>query len=411
MRRGEGASWAGARGEPGRVVSRRSPSSEREAGGRLAPSTRVLAGLGRLGRPGRVLSPELDALRTTGVRGALRARRADREQRDARLAAAHLATYRRIWDEAAAELGAEVSELGSGFLLISRDGAQTVVRHHLAMLNDPATSALALNKGIVHRLLAGRGVPVPEYVQAPREAPEQGLAFLQASAQPCVVKPADGTSGGTGVTCGVERADDLRRAWLRAGRWDRRVLIERQTPGAEYRLLFLDGELLDAVRRGRPCVRGDGRASVAELIEAENDRRLGAPEWEVSRLIDIDLDCELAVRGEGLTLRSVPEPGKVVTVKSTVGENAANESAASQSLAPELVAQAAQAVRLLHLDYAGIDLITPDPSRSLSDAGGTILEINATPGLHYHYQVADRDRAVAVAVPLLQRLLAGSRRS
>jgi D-alanine-D-alanine ligase-like ATP-grasp enzyme len=386
-------------------VSGRSPLPHGSSGGGPAPATRALAGLGRLGRPGRVLSPELDALRTVGVRRALRARRADREERNSRLAAAHAATYLRIWGDAAAAAGAELSELGGGFLLISRGGVETIVRDHLVMLNDPVTSALALDKAIVHRLLIEQGVPVPEYVQAPREAPEQAFAFLRAAQGPCVVKPADGTSGGTGVTCGVERTDDLRRAWLRAARWDRRVLVERQTPGEEYRLLFLQGELLDAVRRGRPRILGDGAATVAELIDAENERRLNALERDVSRLIGIDLDCELAVRRQGLTLRSVPERGRAVTVKSTVGENGAGDNATSQALSPELVSQAAAAVELLRLDFAGIDLIAADPARSLTAGAGTILEINATPGLHYHYQVADRDRAVAVAVPILERLL------
>jgi hypothetical protein len=49
--------------------------------------------------------------------------------------------------------------------------------------------------------------------------------------------------------------------------------------------------------------------------------------------------------------------------------------------------------------------VTPDPTRSLVEAGGTILEVNATPGLHYHYQVANPAHAAPVAVPILKRLL------
>jgi len=389
-------------------VARR--SSRLQGGPSVAPASRLLSRLARLGRPGRILSPELDGLRTKGWRGELRARRASASERDERLATAHLATYRRIWEGAATAVGADLSELGGGFLVMSRAGAQSVLRHHLVMLNDPATNALALNKAIVHELLVGAQIPVPEYLEAGREDPMQALSFMQSSSDPCVVKPANGTSGGTGVTCGVRGPDDLCRAWLRAGRWDRRVLIERQTPGEEYRLLFLAGELLDAVRRRRPCVVGDGSATVGELIEAENERRLGALDRDVSRLINIDLDCELAVRSEGLTLRSIPARGAQITVKNTVSENAAAENATALGLSAGLIGQAARAVELLHLEFAGVDLVTPDPARSLTDAGGTILEINATPGLHYHYQVADRHQAVDVAAPILQRLLRSARR-
>jgi hypothetical protein len=33
------------------------------------------------------------------------------------------------------------------------------------------------------------------------------------------------------------------------------------------------------------------------------------------------------------------------------------------------------------------------------------LEVNGTPGLHYHYEVFNAEQATAVAVPLLERLL------
>jgi cyanophycin synthetase len=367
-------------------------------------ATRLLASLARIGRAGRVIAPEIDAMRTLGADRWLRRRFAGSGE-EARLARSHEERYRAIWEQAARATGAQVEELGDGFLVISRDRAETLVRRHLVMINDPATSALALDKSLVHGLLAAGGLPVSEYLEADRHDRPAALAFLGGGAQPCVVKPASGTSGGTGVTCGVESAEDLSRAWLAASRWDRRLLIERQCSGDEYRLLFLDGELIDAVRRGRPCVSGDGSATVLGLIDGENRRRLDAGSGDVSRRINVDLDCELAVRRGGYSLRSTLGPGQRVSVKSTVGENAAADNATAGDLAPELVSEAARAVELLRLRLAGIDLLTPDPTVAVSQAGGAILEVNATPGLHYHYQVADSRHATQVAVPILERLL------
>jgi hypothetical protein len=34
-----------------------------------------------------------------------------------------------------------------------------------------------------------------------------------------------------------------------------------------------------------------------------------------------------------------------------------------------------------------------------------IVEVNATPGLHYHYQLANGTQAVPVAIPILRTLL------
>jgi len=113
------------------------------------------------------------------------------------------------------------------------------------------------------------------------------------------------------------------------------------------------------------------------------------------------------VRRSGSSLRSVVPTGKRITVKSTVGENAAgaNSTVRREDVSPELIRQAAHAASLLHLQLAGIDLVTPDPTTSLTEAGGTILEVNATPGLHYHYQVTNPEQAIPVAVPILRRLL------
>jgi D-alanine-D-alanine ligase-like ATP-grasp enzyme len=350
-----------------------------------------------------VIAPEIDVVRTLGADRWLRRRLAGGGD-EVRLARSHEEAYRAIWEGAASAAGAEVRELGDGFLMISRERAETLVRRHLVMINDPATTALALDKSLVHRLLAAEGLPVPEYLEVDRHDRAGALAFLGRQ-RPCVVKPAGGTSGGTGVTCGVESAEDLSRARLAAARWDRRLLIERQSSGEEYRLLFLDGQLIDAVRRGRPCVTGNGISTVLELIEAENRRRLDAGSRDVSRRIHVDLDCELAVRRSGLSLRSVPAQGQLVYVKSAVSENAATDNVTASDLSPGLVSEAARAVELLRLSLAGIDLVTPDPKLALSEAHGTILEVNATPGFHYHYQVAGGDQATSVAIPILERLL------
>lgn len=378
------------------------PARPTSPGGSLTPVTRLLASLGRMGRPGRVIAPEIDALRRPPRR------RGGGYERENSLARFHAETYRRIWSAAATAVDAEVRELGSGFLSIARDGVETITRRHLVMINDPATAALALEKHLVQELLVEDGLPVPERLEADRSDRADARRFLTDARRPCVLKPASGTSGGTGVTCGIQSSEDLARSWLAAARWDRRLLIESQSEGEEYRLLFLDGELLDVVRRERPNVIGTGQATVLELIRAENQRRLDAGTSDVARLIHADLDCELAVRGSGLSLGSIPAAGRRVTVKGTVSENAASENATVRTISPELVREAARATELLHLRLAGIDLVTPDPGVSLTEAGGTILEVNATPGFHYHYQVSNTPDATAVAVPILERLLGGS---
>ncbi len=363
--------------------------------------------LARSGKPGGALAARVDRLRIAGIRSGRVGWQVTGSGNSPQLFERQAALYRQIWGEAANTLGARIEDLGGEFFSIQRDGVETIVRFHLVMIDHPATIALALDKPVVHRLLRGSDLPVPDYCLVDLRSRREAVSFLL-DGGPCVVKPANGTGGGSGVTCGVESPDDLSRAWLAAAPFDDHILIERTIHGKEYRLLFLDGELLDVIRRARPTVEGDGHSRVIGLIGDECRRRLDAGPDEVARLLRLDLDAALALRAEGWSPRSVPPSGQRVVVKATVGENARADNTTVRELSPAIVRSAARAVALTRVRLAGVDLVTPDPNSSLEGSGGAILEVNGTPGLHYHYEVADPEGATKVAVTILDRLLTRS---
>jgi D-alanine-D-alanine ligase-like ATP-grasp enzyme len=249
------------------------------------------------------------------------------------------------------------------------------------------------------------GIPVPDHRDI--ELSDLGAAteFLNRGA-PCVVKVASGASGGQGTTAGVRTRADLSRARLKAARAGGRILLERQIQGDVYRVLLLDGRLLDAVRRHPPRVIGDGRSTLAELIASENRRRLQADGRYGLELLRVDLDAVLTLQRAGLSLAAVPAPAEAVAVKTVTNQNRVEDNeTARDELAPELAEECAAAAAAVGLRFAGVDLITPDPGRPLGEAGGAIIEVNGTPGVHYHYQVAEPARATRVAVPVLEELL------
>jgi cyanophycin synthetase len=207
----------------------------------------------------------------------------------------------------------------------------------------------------------------------------------------------------------VRTERQLRRARLRAARLHGDLLIERQVPGDVLRLLFFDGELLDVIRRRPPAVTGDGRSTILELIAAENERRFAAAAGERPWLLRADLDAVFTLEAAGLRLSSVPAAGERVAIKTAVSQNGPddNESLAA-AVGDALVADAARAAAAVGVRLAGVDVITRDPGTALRRSGGAVLEVNATPGLHYHYDVRDQAQAVPVAELILERLLAAS---
>jgi hypothetical protein len=351
------------------------------------------------------LAWRIDLIASLGPRAALAYRHTS--TRHDRLGSAALTDiHGRIWREAAAELGAEVVDRGDGHLEIRRGGATTRVWQHVTELDDPVTLQVALDRPRVHRLLAETGVPVPEYeTYGPAEL-RRAAVFLGRRGGQAVVKPAGGTGGGQGITCCVRNRADLVRATVAALRFDERAVIERQVIGDMYRLLFLDEELLSVVRRDPPVVLGDGRSKVAELIVAENRRRLAAGGDQAFTLIRPDLDALFTLRDSGFGPRSVPRAGERIQVKTATSENGPEGNVTVRDRpAPSVVRDALRAVATVGLRFAGVDVVTADLQRDLRDVGGAIVEVNGTPGLRYHYAVADPAGADRVAVPVLRRLL------
>jgi D-alanine-D-alanine ligase-like ATP-grasp enzyme len=356
----------------------------------------------RGGRVGCELASGAELLAALGPREIWRRRRDERGL--ARLWPARTINAR-IWGEAASRLGILFHELEDGFFELGSGGASLRIWLHVPPVDDDETRRRALDKVFSHRLMAEAGVPVPEQIHF--EISDLGPAAKALDGSAWVVKPAGGTSSGQGATPFVRSFGELQRAVVRAARSGPAQLLERQIPGEEYRILLLDGEPLGAVRRHAPVVVGDGRSKIADLVHSENRRRLAAAGEAGLRVITLDLDALLTLERAGLDHRSTPASGREVTVKASRSQAGARdaETVPLSAFSPELVAELGRATAALGLRLAGVDLVTTDIGRSLADAGGAAIEINGTPGLHYHYLVRDPKTAVPVAVPLLERML------
>jgi glutathione synthase/RimK-type ligase-like ATP-grasp enzyme len=367
-------------------------------------STRALHAIATRGGPARALAVRIEALRNTRLRAGLTRLHQEAEFKSTSTDV-YDAFHRRVWESAAEALGASVEPLDSNCLRIGRNGTSAVVRGKRIMLDDSSKLLVAEDKRAVHDLLADAGLTVSEQLAFRASDPSPALAFLARDQSPCVVKPLASSGGGIGMTGEIRSRDDLLRAALKAWRWSDDLVIERQLPGLVYRLLFLDGQLLDVIERQPPMLVGDGGSTVAALVRRENAIRL-ADEDLVGSLLRLDLDAVLTLRSQGLKLRSVPEAGRTFQVKSATSQNARSDNTTYKGdLSSELADEARRAVEVLGLQLAGVDLVTPDPTRPLAAAGGAIIEVNGEPGLQHHYEVVDRAAATRVAVPILERLL------
>jgi cyanophycin synthetase len=174
-------------------------------------------------------------------------------------------------------------------------------------------------------------------------------------------------------------------------------------------LLFLDGQLLDAVERRPPCVCGDGRSTIGGLIQEQNRRRLAQGHSLAQTVLRVDDDLRRTLAVQHLHLGSVPAAGARVILKTAINDNATEENrSATDELHPDVIVAARQAAEIIGLRLAGVDVLTPEPSRPLEEVGGVILEVNSTPGFYCHS--AQAGSALAVVVPVLETCLQSAAR-
>jgi cyanophycin synthetase len=309
------------------------------------------------------------------------------------------AFYAQIWKEAAETIGATIEDLGLGVYEIRRGAARTRVVQNSTSLDDRATFCITRSKPVIYGLLNRHGLRTPRYAVFSLGDMRPAVALLETVRGDCVVKPGSGSGGGRGVTTGIRTRWQLARAAYDASLFSEDILIEEQVAGANYRLLYLDGKLLDAVLRKPPSVRGDGRSSVLRLVRALNAQRLAHGPAIAHCLLTIDMDMTRTLAKQGYTLASVSPDGARVKLKTAINENAgADNRTVVDQLGEALIAEGARAAALAGVRLAGVDVITDSPRLSLQEAGGVILEVNTPPGYYWHYHKQDGVNPLAVHV-------------
>ncbi len=244
---------------------------------------------------------------------------------------------------------------------------------------------IASDKDLTKSLLASCGVPVPEgEIVADVEA---AWTAAQEIGLPVVVKPTDGNHG-RGVSLDLSTQEQIEAAFHLAARHGSEVMVERFVRGREHRLLVVGGRVVAAARGETASVNGDGRSSVAELVETQlnTDPRRGASEdFPLSRIrIDTDTAILLDLQRQGLNPASIPAAGREVLIQRN--GNVAID--CTDEVHPDVDHLVSLAARVVGLDIAGVDVVAQDISRPLHAQGGAVVEVNAGPGLLMHLKPA-----------------------
>ena len=249
------------------------------------------------------------------------------------------------------------------------------------------TSAIAVeiaqDKDDTKRVLEAIGLPVPkgDVVTSPDDAVEvaQEIGF------PVLVKPLD-ASHGRGISGRLDTVEQVRGAYEAASYYGRRVVIETFAQGRDHRVLVVNGRVAACAERVPAHVMGDGRRTVAQLIEIANqDPRRGVGHSKILTRLPDDRSAEEFLAKHGLTLETVPAAGQQVFLRATANLSTGGTSIdRTDEMHPDNVTACEMAAGAVGLDIAGIDVLTPDISVPFRENGAVIIEVNAAPGVRMH---------------------------
>ncbi len=243
---------------------------------------------------------------------------------------------------------------------------------------------LACDKESTKQILGNAGVPVPRgavvyYLSELEEAIDRLGGY------PVVVKPLNGNHG-RGITIDIRNGEEAEAAYDLAREVSSGVIVEHFYQGRDHRILVVNHKVVAVAERIPAHVVGNGQDTIEALVNRENrDPRRGEGHDNILTQIQLDRTTDELLSRQGYSLDTVLEPGEIAYLRATANLSTGGVAIdRTDEIHPETVWIAERVSRIIGLDIAGIDVVTPDISKPMGEVDGVIVEVNAAPGLRMH---------------------------
>ncbi len=247
-------------------------------------------------------------------------------------------------------------------------------------------SIVAGDKFITKRLLERENISVPKGDSFFLDEIEIAKEYAKKLTYPVVVKPSFG-SHGDNVFMDVKDENDLENCIntiLKDIGDNKDYIIEEQFDGKEYRVFLTKNGDYAVLHREPAYVIGNGKNTIKELIDIENEKR----KKRINCLCPISTD-NITVRCleiKQLSLDFIPNNNEKVYVRT-------NSNLAKGGVCEDYTDRTHKTVieickRILAvfpaLHYIGVDFMTKDITKEQDNESYRIIEVNTVPGIHMH---------------------------
>jgi cyanophycin synthetase len=212
---------------------------------------------------------------------------------------------------AAKKRGIPCKTLGRQHLLLGYGKLQQQIYASMSGTTSSTAQKICSDKRQTNRRLTELRLPVARQIKV--GTLEAAYIAAEKIGFPLVIKPVKGKKG-KGITAGLTSAEGIKDAFERAHKSGSDVLVERFIAGDDFRLLVIGGRFVAAVNRQPPCITGDGKSTVATLLDRLNEQ----PYRDGFRGFPVEKDAEFyrLLEQAGLTMSDVPDAGQTVILRS-----------------------------------------------------------------------------------------------
>ena len=286
--------------------------------------------------------------------------------------------------ETAKELNIEIIPLGyKMFELRKGDVTKRIMSDLTLDSENPVTCRLCCNKYLTYKVLENNGIKnFPKHKLYTFEEIENAIRDFREWNCRVVIKPVNGTHGGTGVTVNIKNIKELKNAIAHSFVFDRKhFLMEQYIEGSHFRVMTLNGKYIYCSQRIPARIFGNGKDSIKKLIEKENAIRKNDKSEKSLYPILIDNDAIRKLKILNITLNTILEKNRELYIKDVSNFHSGGELWYIENVSEDIKRLCTRIAKILKIYLAGFDIITSDIGKSLEETNGVINEVNTSPGI------------------------------
>jgi cyanophycin synthetase len=275
-----------------------------------------------------------------------------------------------------------------------RDGTILEIFNATPPTTAVAQAHLANNKYLASILLESNNFSIPKTeLHDSKDGATAAARRLVKAGHKIVVKPLSAAHG-HGVTVAISKASQVKPAIESSQEYSSQIIIQEYLENyVDLRLACIDFKFIAGLVRVPAHVIGDGKHTVRQLIERENNNPNRGTDYQ-KPLNKIDTDS--AKQFLGKTIDSVPAKGRHVTVIGVANVGAGGETIDVTDQSPTWLVKMAEAVaKAFGLPVTGVDIMVkkvPEKNDKIDDLRPKVIEVNTCPALFLH-EVPTRGKA------------------